>query len=229
MGFGRALPRLPRACYRTTARMAAIERKRPWYLILGLIAAIVFGLAGAQGGWGTATLYHEPINSSVAMQGIANEADRAAVVARIEAYLAALDAARSRGWPIAVATLLLGVATLFFAMRALGGSSSARAALVQLLVAQAGLSTVSHALLRDVNEAEMGVLEAKKIADIHEEPGLDKHRAEEMIRTTHAVVRVAAPIVLAMQLLASALIVLALTRRRSREFFDPPAAAVRER
>jgi hypothetical protein len=208
--------------------MAAIERKRPWYLVLGLLAAIAFGVVGARSGWGTVTLYHEPINPSLAVQGIANEADRAVVVARVETYLNALDAAKSRGWPLGVATLLLGVATLFFAMRALGGSAGARAALVQLMVAQAGLNIVSHVLLHDVLDADLRVLEASETASIHEQ-GLDKPRADEMIRTTEAMLRVASPIVLALQLLGSALIVVALTRRRSREFFDPPAAAVRER
>jgi hypothetical protein len=208
--------------------MAAIERKRPWYLVLGLLAALAFGANGARSGWGTIMLYHEPIDPSTAVQGIASEADRAVVVARVDAYLHALDAAKARGWPLGVAALVLGLAQLFFAMRALGGSASARAALLQLVVAQAGLNVVSHVLMRDVIAADLRVLQASETANIHEQ-SLDKPRADEMIRTTDAMLRVASPIVLALQLLGSALIVLSLTRRRARDFFEPPATAVRER
>jgi hypothetical protein len=208
--------------------MAAIERKRPWYLVLGLLAALAFGANGARSGWGTVMLYHEPIDPSTAVQGLASEADRAIVVARVDAYLHALDAAKSRGWPLAVAALVLGLAQLFFAMRALGGSASARAALLQLVLAQAGLNVVSHVLMRDVIDADLRVLQASETASIHEQ-SLDKPRADEMMRAADAMIRVASPVVLALQLLGSAFIVLSLTRRRAREFFEPPAAAVRER
>jgi hypothetical protein len=208
--------------------MAAIERKRPWYLVLGLLAALAFGANGARSGWGTVMLYHDPIDPSTAVQGLASEADRAIVVARVDAYLHALDAAKSRGWPLAVAALVLGLAQLFFAMRALGGSASARAALLQLVLAQAGLNIVSHVLMRDVIDADLRVLQASETASIHEQ-SLDKPRADEMMRAADAMIRVASPVVLALQLLGSAFIVLSLTRRRAREFFEPPAAAVRER
>jgi hypothetical protein len=196
--------------------MAATERKRPWYLLLSLIAALVFGANASHSGWTTVMLYRERIDASMAGQGIVDESDRAAVVARAEEYVQALDAAKPRGWPLGVATLLLGVATLFFAIRALGGSGGARAALVQLLLVQAGVNAGSHWLLRDVRYAELRWLEARHAADGHE------HVPEDML---HAVASVA----LAMQMLGSAFMIVGLTRRRSRDFFDAAAAAVGER
>jgi hypothetical protein len=196
--------------------MAASERKRPWYLLLSLIAALVFGANGAHSGWTTVMLYREHIDATMAGQGISDENDRAAVVARAEAYVQALDAAKSRGWPFGVASLLLGMSTLFFALRALGGNGGARAALVQLLLVQAGVNASSHWLLRDVRYAELRWLEARHAADGHE------HVPEEML---HAVASVA----LALQMLGSALTIIGLTRRRSRDFFDAAAAAVGER
>jgi hypothetical protein len=195
--------------------MAANERKRPWYLVLSLLAALAFGANGARNGWATVMLYHEPIDPAIAGRGIADEADRAAVVARVEAYVRALDAAKSRGWPLGVAKLLLGGATLFFAMRAMGGSRGARAALVQLVLAQAAAGAASHWLLRDVDEAELRCIEAQQAAHHERVP-------EEMLRA-------AASVALALHLLGSALIVVALTRRRSRDFFEPAATAVGER
>jgi hypothetical protein len=196
--------------------MAASERKRPWYLLLSLLAALAFGASGAHGGWTTVMLYREHIDTSMAGQGIVDEGDRAAVVARAEAYVQTLDAAKSRGWPLGVATLLLGMSTLFFAIRALGGNGGARTALVQLLLVQAGVVAGSYWLLRDVRHAELRWLEARHAADGHE------HVPEEML---HAVASVA----LALQMLGSALTVVGLTRRRSRDFFESAAAAVGER
>ena len=195
--------------------MAAIERKRPWYLVLSLLAALAFGANGARSGWATVMLYHEPIDPTTAGHGIADEGDRAAVVARVEAYVHAIDAAKSRGWPLAVAKLLLGGATLLFAMRAMGGSRGARAALVQLVVAQAAVAVASHWLLRDVDDAELRWIEAQQAAGNERVP-------EEMLRA-------AASVALALHVLGSGLIVLGLTRRRSRDFFEAAAAAVGER
>jgi hypothetical protein len=208
--------------------MAASERKRPWYLVLALLAAIAFGANGARRGWATVMLYHEPIDPSSAVQGIADEADRAAVVARVDAYLHALDAAKSRGWPLGVATLLLGMATLFMAMRTFGGSRGARVVLVQLVVAQAGLNAANDWFMRDVLDADRRVFEATLAASIHEQVP-EKPRADEMMRTTGATLRVATPILLALQMLGSAMVVVALTRRRSRDFFEGAAATVGER
>jgi hypothetical protein len=196
--------------------MAASERKRPWYLLLSLLAALAFGAQGARSGWTTMTLYRESIDPSVAGQGVIEESDRGAIVAYADAYVHALDVAKPRGWPLSIATLLLGVATLFFAMRAIGGSGGARTILVQLLVAQAGVNAATHWLMRDVQAAELRWSEARHAADSHE------HVPEEMLRA-------AAAIALAVQLVGSALVVVALTRRRSREFFDATTAALGER
>ena len=62
-----------------------------------------------------------------------------AVVARFESYLQALDAAKPRAWPLGVATLAAGQRHLRLRACALSaGAPRASAALVQLVVAQAG-------------------------------------------------------------------------------------------
>jgi len=208
--------------------MPASERKRPWYLVLALFLAVLFGVVGARSGWITVTLYREQIDPALAGQGIADEADRAAVVARVEAYVRALDAAKARGWPLGIASLLIGGATLFFAMRAMSGSASGRVALVQLVIVQAGIAGASHFLLRDVEQADLATYEAIKAAQFHEEIP-DRRRADELTGNTAKLFHAAAPIALAFQLLGSALIVVALTRRRSLAFFESTAATVGER
>lgn len=205
--------------------MATTERKRPWYLVLALLGALALGTSTASNGWKLISLYRERIDPAQAGRGIADEAERAVVVARFEAFIRALDAEKNRGWPLGVGALVLGTAVTIFAMRALGGSRGARAALVQLAVAQAGLDVASHFLLRDVEQAEMAAGIAIDFARGHE-AFANPARAEE---EAGVLARLAIPVFIGLRTLGSALVVLALTRRRSRDFFDAMAAAVEER
>jgi hypothetical protein len=185
---------------------------------LALFGALALGTLGSCDGSARIAQYRLTFDSSFLTQGITDEADRAAVAARFQAYLDALDAAKSRGWPLAVGALILGSAIVLFAMRAFGGNGNARAALVQLLVAQAGLNIANYWLLRDVLDAWLRFAEAQQIAEHRESP-----------QTTARVVRAAKPLGLAVETIGSALVVIALTRRRSREFFDSTREAIEER
>jgi len=206
----------------------AAERKRPWYLVLALLGALALGTTAARKGWGTIAIYREPVDISLVGEGVADSVDRAAVEASAQAFVSAMDMAKVRGWPIAVATLLLGGAMIVFSMRALGGSAGARAALVQIVVAQAGLNVGSYWLLRDVQNAEIAVQVARNVATIHESV-TDHERADEMLRMTRSSARIVNPLALFLGTLASALVVVALTRRRSRDFFEGATPAVEER
>jgi hypothetical protein len=197
--------------------MPAPERKRPWYLVLALLGSLALGTGGTCSSWRTISLYREPVDPSRDGQGIANEASRQAVVARAQAYLNALDAAKSRAWPLAVATLLLGGAMVVFAMRAMAGSAGARAALVQLVIVQAGANAAAYWLIHDVLETDLRLAEARQATQLHENIP-ERSRADELAR-----------VVLTLGTLGSALVVVALTRRRSREFFEPAGAAVEGR
>jgi hypothetical protein len=207
--------------------MVSAERKRPWYLVLALLGALALGTANAFEGWTTFVNYHDPVDPTLMGAGIADEADRLAVVARSEALLQVFDAAKSRAWPLGVAVLVLGTAIFIFAMRALGGSATARAVLVQLVVVQAGTHIASCWLLRDVLDAELRVSEAMGAAAIHS--AYPERDQVEMIRNEAKIQRAFIPIALALNSLASALVVVALTRRRTRAFFDPSGEALRER
>jgi hypothetical protein len=208
--------------------MPVAERKRPWYLVVALPATLLLGLMGACSGWTTVTYYRVPVDPSSWTSGIADDADRAAVQTRYEGYVQALDAAKARGWPIAVGTLLLGSAMIFFAMRAMGGSRSARAALVQLVIAQAGLTGVAYWLLRDVDNAELRWMQAWYGAKQHETV-LEKRQADEYARVGDRLLYMWNPVKLALRTLGSVLVVVALTRRRSKDFFDAAGTAIEER
>jgi hypothetical protein len=201
------------------------ERKRPWYLVVALLGALALGTTGAYAGWNAAALYFVSVDPSTAGEGIADAHDRELVVSRAQAELGVLDAQKARGWPIAVATLLLGGATLVFAMRALGGSRGARAALVQLVLAQAAVGVASHYLLRDVFEADLLWLAAKESAEEHA-AGASHDRVP---LPSASVLRAASTMILVLRTLGSALVVVGLTRLRSRAYFDETAAALEER
>jgi hypothetical protein len=199
--------------------MVVPQRKRPWFLVLALFGALALGTAGAFQGWATYVTYHDPIDLSSVANDISDQADRAAVVARVEAFVQVIDGAKSRMWPLGVASLLLGSAMFVFAMRALGGSSGARIALVQLVVAQAGANAGSYLLLRDVFDADLRVREAEDAAAAHEHiPESDR---AEYLRLEGKVRRAGYSVAIVLDTLTSALIIFGLTRRRSIEYFEP--------
>jgi hypothetical protein len=204
------------------------ERKRPWYLVLALLGALALGSTGACNGWAAVNAYREPVDLTLYGEGISDAADRAAVEARVDAFVHTLDAAKSRGWPMAVASLLLGGAMVMFAMRALGGSRGARSVLVQLVVAQGGLNLASYWVLRDVMEADTRYQEARQVAYAHDRIA-DRAEADDALRATLAIVRIKNPVGLVLSALGSALVVVALTRQRSRDFFDAASTALEER
>jgi hypothetical protein len=203
------------------------ERKRPLYVVLALLAALVLGTTGASSAWTLIVRYREGLGPAEAGQFVSDEADRAAVVARSDAYLRVLDAARPRGWPIAVAMLILGTGVLVTSVRTLGGRPGARPVLLQLVVAQAALGALSYWLLADVGEAELRWDAAVHAADVHERlPEQQQHEyAEEVVRLGVKLIRLRPRVELTLGTITSLFVVLALTRRRAREFFDASSEA----
>jgi hypothetical protein len=198
--------------------MVVQQRKRPWFLVLALFGALALGTAGAFQGWATYVTYHDPIDLSAVGSEIADEADRAAVITRVQSFVQVLDSAKSRMWPLGVASLLLGSAMFVFAMRALGGSAGARVALVQLVLAQAGANAASYFLLRDVFDADLRVREAEDAARAREQ--IPEHDRAEYLHLEGKVRRASYSVAVVLDTLTSALIIFGLTRRRSLEYFE---------
>jgi hypothetical protein len=206
--------------------MALAERKRPFYLVLAVLGALALGTIGASRGWDMVALYREPVDTSLAGRGIVDDGDRAAVIARNEALLRAVDAARPRGWPISVGELVLGSAILLFAMRVIGASRGSRAALVQLVVAQAALGALSYELLPEVETSKIRLALAVKAASDHQ--AFPQQERVEDLRVSAQVLQMMPRIDLALRTLCGTLVVLALTRRRAREFFDASSEVLGE-
>src|ERR1700742_2516782 len=110
--------------------MAPVVRKRPWYLTAALLGALIVGTEGAREGWQTFVNYQVSVDPSEDAAGIEDDADRQAVVARVQNVLQVLDVAKPRVWPLAVAGFILGTATFIYAMRVFSGHAAARGILL---------------------------------------------------------------------------------------------------
>ena len=179
----RGRPTCPRPARRAkpdAARMPT-ERKRPLYLVLALLGALALGTTGARSGWAAVALYREPLDSSLAGPGRLRRGrpGRARVPRRgVPPHARRREAARlaHRGGD---ARARQRHAALLDARAR--GQPGARAALVQLVVAQAALNAASYWLLGDVLEAELRWREASQAADVHETCPQREH-ADEILR-----------------------------------------------
>jgi hypothetical protein len=200
---------------------ARLQRKRPWYLVVALFGAWVFGAAGMVEGCAQLSYYRgeRAIDAARSGEGIPNEAERAKVIALFEAYYATLDAARPRVLPLEIAALLLGVALSVLAAGAVTGRRGSRSALLQLTVVQAGLAILSYALTPDVRRAQMDALQRQQLATRYDaEAGSGTIEAE--VTLTRPIWQNAPTVGLSLHTFASVLIVLALTRKRAREWLE---------
>jgi hypothetical protein len=206
--------------------MAAQPPKRPWYLVVGLSLALALGMTSACGGTKLFALYRAPaeaIAASRAMHDIAADDDRTAVQTRFDTFIATLDAAKPRGWPLGVALLLLGSATVFFTMRVMGGSGSGRSALLQLIVVQAALAPAAHWLIRDIDQAWLRFNEASESARARAGAA---SALELELEAFAALAR--GPVGVALHTLGCAFVLVGLTRRGSRAYLERTAEAVEE-
>ncbi len=182
--------------------------KRPWYLIVALIGSWLFGAAILVNGCETLAFYKsDTVDGNAAAEQLADDAQREQVASRIEHYFTVMDGARRRVLPLSIAALLLGAAMVALSARAMSGRPGARSGLVQVTVVQAALAVLTYALTPDVRRAEFEVNAALSYGWLG---------------------RYAPPVILAMRSFASALVVVALTRPRSRAFFDAAPGSVSE-
>ena len=199
-------------------------KKRPWYLVVALIGAWVFGASGMTDGCSTIAFYKsDTIDTASAADAISDDADRAAVKAITEHYFAAVDAAKTRVYPLGVAALLLGATMWGFAAGAMAGRPGARKALLQVLCVQTALVAVGYFLTPDVRAAALDA-EAKlrALGGPPKDAGL-----LHVLGMARSALRNPA-VILGLRITSNMLIVVALTRARTRMFFEAtPTAAER--
>jgi hypothetical protein len=194
------------------------QPKRPWYLVAALLAALTLGVIAGREGYTNVELLRNTIDDPPA-QG--TDADRASIESVRERLLETVDEQKSRLFPMSVAMILLGVTSMLFAFRAMAGRAGAREVLIQLVVAQAGLNLAAYPLLGATRNAELDLEEAHLIGGAHESMPADAPpETERVMRIQVAMWRWRAPMLVALETLGAAFIVVALTRQKSRQFFE---------
>lgn len=202
--------------------------RRPRYLSVALAAALLIGAGCWTDGCGRLAFYRgERDHGAMMNSSVKDDEARArldALWARVEEVS---DNARGRAVPLAAASFVLGAALLALAASGLSGRSNSRSALVQVVAAQAAVVVATYFVLPDVRQAEL---------DWHMEHSLAQQRAKmppeqhaDLAAAAAAVKRFGPPSWLVFRTLASLLIVVALTRPRSRAFFEAAADTVSER
>ena len=201
--------------------------KRPRYLLLALIGALVFGAGCWMDGCGRLAFYRGEQDQSLALNAsIKADTDRNRAEALYHRFTEVADAARKRAIPLAAATFVLGAALLALGSRALAGKTNTRGALVQVVIAQAAVVGLAYYLTADIRNAELDWEMERTL--IHQRETLPADQYEQVVPMMQSMRHYGVPGWLVLRTLASALIVFALTRPRSREFFEAAGKPVSE-
>ena len=204
---------------------APSPRTRPWFLLVALVMSSLFGATSFVDGWSIISYYRtSDVDMSAVVRGVDDDGDRARAQVALERYVEALDHDKSRMFPLAAAELLLGLALFTMSAGAMGGRPGARAALVQLIGVQAVVVIIMFGLTARVRVANRDLGSVVGAAQLRKS-GSDPKVIEESL----AISRKLAPGVeigyVTLRSLAAGLVLVALTRRRSRAYFEPSAEA----
>lgn len=211
--------------------MSAPEKRtaRPWYLGVALALTLLFGIGGWNDGCNTIAEYRDAHDDSSALvEGLSNATEIAAVEAATAEYIAVREAAKNRAFPLGVAAFLIGAALLTFSAQAMGGRSQARTLLLQLVAAQLILIIATSFLTADVWKVRTQQWRRAQIAHLREST-TDIAQVEQFEHISGRVMRLLGPTYLLFRTLATSFILIALTRARTREFFDTAHGPVSER
>jgi hypothetical protein len=185
-------------------------KKRPWYLILALVSAWIFGAMAMTGGCDDIGFYQADRSELTrTVQERMHDADREAVAAATDKFFDAMDLAKRRAFPLGVAALLLGAAMWGLAAGAMVGRQGARTALVQVILVHAALVVLGYLILPDVRAAHT---EADvRLAMLAPAPT----DALQDARRIYVAARPKLPLVwMSLHLVGYGLVLVALTRRR---------------
>jgi len=193
--------------------------RKPWYLVVALLACwIGFGGCGLANAWEGVERYRG-VQFEQPAADLTREDDRAAATAAYNRWTAAVEAERPRGFPLAVAELVLGLAMFIFASAAWLGRSGARRALVQVTLAQAALVIATFVVTPRSRAGQLDyTLELASRGAI--EKGQPREQVEMSTRGARMFGGPASIAVLAIRTLVAVLVVVALTRPRALAYYE---------
>ena len=206
------------------ASIPPTARKRPWYLVVALVIASVFGATGFVDGWGIITYYRtSDVDLSALVREIDDDHERADAKGALDRYVEALDVDKSRMFPLSVAELLLGMTLFALSAGAMAGRKGARSALVQVVGVQAAVVVLMYFLTAHVRLANRDLAMALEV------PKLSKGNDPELVQQTMAVNKKLVPVLevgyLVVRSLVAGFVLVALTRKRSLAWYEPASEA----
>jgi hypothetical protein len=188
-----------------------------------LVGAWILGATAMNDGYVEVSYYRAGDSAELARQqgdAVSPSFDREALVQTLERYFIVKDIAKNRAFPLAVATLLLGLAMWLLAAGAMAGRNGARTALLQVILAHTAVIVLTLVITRDVCAAEAEA--SSRIAALTPVPAQAFQRAGRALYVEYS--RYIPLVGRSLRLAAYALVLVALTRRRTREFFEAARA-----
>ena len=202
-----------------TTQPPAVPTARPFYVGVALVFAWFFGFSALLDGCRTLQFFRgESIDTSAVVPEIRSDDDRARIKKLAEQAIAANDAASKRLIPLAAASAVLGAAMVLLAARGFRGREGARRALVQVVSVHTLVIVAAFALTPDVRRAR-DAYDVAVVSSTAREIAPDAATAPSIDPTTFRLFRILPYAGLVLRTSASLLILVALTRRRAREFF----------
>lgn len=199
--------------------MSSPPAKRPWYVLAALVFAWLFGVGGCMQGTAIIGSYWSPAPDVADVGARAKtDEDRAALKEAHSRCFVSTERAKGRIYPLGAASFVLGAALVLLAARSMAGRNTARALLVQVVLAQAAFVLFRDYSTRDVLaecleyqrlEMRVDLLEHKRDPALVN--SLDSITPELRVKAT-----LAGGVLRGM---VAGLIVLALTRRRALEYY----------
>jgi len=186
--------------------------------MIALIVAWIFGATAFVDGCSIVLVYRgESIDETAGF--IQSDEHREAAAQAAENFLQTMNTARHRYFPLSVAGMLLGAVMVGFAARAMSGREGARGPLIQIVGVQAALVIVTHFLTTDVRGSR-AVWDNTVLSARLRESQQDAQAIERALTLVPKIPVVRETVWLVARTLLSGFIVIALTRSRSREFFQ---------
>ncbi|WP_172824848.1 hypothetical protein [Pajaroellobacter abortibovis] len=189
--------------------------------MVALITTWIFGVGGIAEGCGTIVYFkNDAFDPNLLIpNAIVEEGKQALVRDSALNMLQVRDAARGRLFPLGVASLLLGVVTVFFTGRTFRSVKMARPFLVQLVLVQTALIVLTYVLTPDVRRAENDYLMAR--ASVTLSQALSREEKEQPLPFDYAKMIHTVPVIyLSVRCAMALFVVVALTRLRVKQFIE---------
>lgn len=210
---------------------AAPAKRRPLYLVAALVVSFLMGAAGCSQGYGGIGAYRtDPVLIPGALDG-ASEARRAAVEQALAHLISVMDATKRTGLPLTIAGFLIGFAMMTLTISAFMRRTGSPRLLAQMVFAQAVLVVVTFFAQPEVRWAERDLVRAQQLARTEATAKTDEER-RQVVEAEQLLVKALPPalaVALVLRTALAGLVVLALTRRRTREYYDDARAPISER